>query len=483
MKPEDVNYIIYHYPCVDGFGSAFSAWLYFSTLFPDRNIIYHKAKIGSMPPEDILGRNVLICDFSYKKIYLDEMIKKTNNILILDHHKTSKQDLQDIPEKYKIFDMSQSGAMLTWKYFFPDVEPPMLIKYIQDNDIWTKKMENTEYFYSWFYTLPFEFEVYNKYLNNELLLKDMQEYGSKFNILNEYYVNESVNKACIKFMNIKGNYYLIAYTNASICKSEIGNQLITKYPLIDFASVYSISDYNDSTAFSLRSTNNHVDVSEISRLMGGGGHRNASGVYLPYITNTLSGNVLDTTLYKYLEIYTKSDDKKLTVGKLLLNEKNYNVIYCYCSGKLGGKLGSYLLQTKYIIEENTERKERKSFQIISTLLDSKEQNIIKDKINNDEKDEKIQLLISDLSIENSKKDEILKQPKEMIRYQITYIWTYDCIEDKTNIIVCFDKSLNEEEQIKLSILLKLDEKKQINISGKPLNNDLSSLINNHINNQ
>lgn len=50
--------------------------------------------------------------------------------------------------------MTHSGAMLTWFYFFPEIEPPLLIKYIEDRDIWTKALPNTDDFSSWFYTLP-----------------------------------------------------------------------------------------------------------------------------------------------------------------------------------------------------------------------------------------------------------------------------------------------------------------------------------------
>ena len=36
--------------------------------------------------------------------------------------------------------MTHSGAYITWKYFFGDDEVPLLIKYIEDNDIYVIKL-------------------------------------------------------------------------------------------------------------------------------------------------------------------------------------------------------------------------------------------------------------------------------------------------------------------------------------------------------
>ena len=46
---------------------------------------------------DVTGKDVVLVDFSYKRPVLMEMAEKANNILILDHHKTSAEDLVDLP--------------------------------------------------------------------------------------------------------------------------------------------------------------------------------------------------------------------------------------------------------------------------------------------------------------------------------------------------------------------------------------------------
>lgn len=154
LQPDDVTDVIFHDPCSDGRASELSARKYLSEKFPDRIVRYYPMSIGDLPPEGLENKNVLICDYSYKRDVLKDLLSKVNKLLIIDHHKSAEKDLAEIDEKHKIFLMDFSGAMLTWFYFYPKIKPPLLIKYIQDRDIWTKKLPHTDDFVSWFYTLP-----------------------------------------------------------------------------------------------------------------------------------------------------------------------------------------------------------------------------------------------------------------------------------------------------------------------------------------
>lgn len=339
LQPYKVNTIIYHDPCSDGTGSAYGAYKYFTTNFPDIKITYHPMPIGAPPPSGLEGKNVLICDYSYKKDVLTNLLTKVNKLLIIDHHKSAEKDLQDIDDKYKIFHMGHSGAMLTWYYFFPEVKPPLMIEYIQDRDIWTKKLPNTDDFASWFHTLPLDFKEYDKYLDDDFLLEMIKVKGTSFGELNNYYVKQAVDYAVPKFCKIKDKYYFVAYVNSTVCKSDIGNKIFEKFPLIDFAAVYSISDNSDTTSFSLRSTDKHADVSEIAFSLSGGGHSCASGIRLDYVTNTI-GKVYDNgQLYKLLD--------NVYFGKLTCDVGiEYNVTYLHSSIHKY-EFANYLMQKKY----------------------------------------------------------------------------------------------------------------------------------------
>jgi nanoRNase/pAp phosphatase (c-di-AMP/oligoRNAs hydrolase) len=66
--------------------------------------------------------------------------------------------------------------------------------------------------------------------------------------------------------------------NASHWMSEIGAKLS---PECDFALIWYYDHDAKRTRVSLRSFHEHVDVSEIAKDFGGGGHKKAAGFTLP----------------------------------------------------------------------------------------------------------------------------------------------------------------------------------------------------------
>lgn len=339
LKPDDIDTVIYHHPCSDGFASALAVKVYMDKYHPEREIHYLPMNHGQ-PPPDVRGRSVLICDFSFKTDVMNMMISQATSLLILDHHETAQEALASIPDDYKVFDMSHSGAYLTWKYFFPDERLPLLIEYIEDRDIWTKKMPDGDDFVAWFYNEPFDFAIYEKYLDDDLLKEMIRTKGKHFSELNRIYIDMSVKHSHPKFIEIAGEYYFVGFANCTLpaLKSDVGNLILSHLPLIDFSAVYSMNDKTNSTGFSLRSDQYHTSASMIAKKLGGGGHRNASGVFVPRVTNII-GKEIDVD-----GLYWKLD--KVYFGMIELNWKMYTVVY-FNSSIHKNKIGKYLLQTKY----------------------------------------------------------------------------------------------------------------------------------------
>jgi oligoribonuclease NrnB/cAMP/cGMP phosphodiesterase (DHH superfamily) len=101
---------------------------------------------------------------------------------------------------------------------------------------------------------------------------------------------------------IDDKYYFTVFVNSTVLKSEIGNTLLYKFPYSNFSGIYSIDDITNSTHFSLRSLDDKTDVSEIAKIYGGGGHRNASGIKIPFVINTLPCQIIDTgKTYKIID--------------------------------------------------------------------------------------------------------------------------------------------------------------------------------------
>jgi len=87
---------IYHGNCQDGFGSA---WVV-KRFFDPHGVDFH-AGVHQNPPPDVKGRDVILVDFSYKRSILEEMLSTANSVLVLDHHKSAKEDLEGCLEAGK----------------------------------------------------------------------------------------------------------------------------------------------------------------------------------------------------------------------------------------------------------------------------------------------------------------------------------------------------------------------------------------------
>lgn len=339
MHPKDIDIVIYHKNCADGMGSAFSIWYYYELNQIKRHPIYYPAIHNTHPP-DVKDKNVLICDFSYKKNVLTNMIKEAKDLLVIDHHISAQKDLEEIDSKYKVFDMDHSGAVLTWMHIFPEKEIPLLLRYIEDRDIWKKKLPNTDAFASFFYLLPFDFQVYKEYLNDEFLLNEINTKGINYLTLNEHNVKQISKHTSLKFSRIGNKFYFVGYVNSNVLKSDIGSNIFDVYPHVSFSVVYSVDDNRDNTTFSLRSRNEYDDVSQVATLLGGGGHRNASGVMVENVQNVLPSRVYDVNkLYELVKnIYFDS--------VICKDGKELNIVYL-SSNSYQWELGKYLLQDRY----------------------------------------------------------------------------------------------------------------------------------------
>lgn len=339
LLPQNVDLVIYHGRCCDGFGAALASHQFFKNIDgvnANGNKVQYFAASFNRPPPPVAGLNVLICDFSYKKDQMLKLVAEAKTLAIIDHHKSAEEDLSVILDQNKVFRMDHSGAYLTWAYFYPLSPMPLLIKYIEDNDIWIKALPNTRELTSYIFSLPFEFEEYEKLLDEKVLMGDILQVAMGMQRQNDLYIKDAVGFTTMKFTQIDGMYFFVACVNTSVLKSDIGNQIFNKFENANFSSCYSLSDNSSMSYLSLRSMDDRTDVSKIAVKYGGGGHRNAAGCSLHY--NHDVGNVLDTyTMYNMLNnIYIKESS---FLGA--------NVVYLNCT-QYRKQIGRYLLQTRYV---------------------------------------------------------------------------------------------------------------------------------------
>lgn len=121
----------------DGRFAAYCAFTHCAERGLSDKLKMHEVQYGQPVPINIAELTkldaVYILDFSYSREILESINEKVGVLVVLDHHKTAEAHLLGLP--YAHFDMTKSGALLAWEYFFPDEEPPMPCLYVNDRDL------------------------------------------------------------------------------------------------------------------------------------------------------------------------------------------------------------------------------------------------------------------------------------------------------------------------------------------------------------
>lgn len=260
------TYVIYHASCADGFTAAWAVHVFMKSMNkPQPYFLAWQYQKGIGFPEPIDGHDVLIVDFSFPREQLEEIHRRAESLFVIDHHKTAQKDLADLD--YCLFDMSQSGAMLTWKTLFGEDFPrPQLIDYIQDRDLWTWELPNSKEVSAAIAATSYDFDTWSEMAGKDL--SDLVIEGAAILRYQDKLVQSAIKNA--EDWHFEGAYIKVA--KSPFLQSEIGHKLIE-----DNEFAVTMFEVNDDYVFSMRSADTKPDVSEIARRHGGGGHRNAAG--------------------------------------------------------------------------------------------------------------------------------------------------------------------------------------------------------------
>ena len=64
----------------------------------------------------------------------ERLAARAGSTRVLDHHATAAEDLAGLP--FVTIDLDRSGAVLAWEHFHPGRPVPLLLRYVQDRDLW-----------------------------------------------------------------------------------------------------------------------------------------------------------------------------------------------------------------------------------------------------------------------------------------------------------------------------------------------------------
>lgn len=263
--------VFYHGNCPDGFGAALAFWLKYGETI-EYVPVYHGPKpFKGIDPSLFFNRQIWMVDIALEREDSIQAHKMAKDFVVLDHHLTNKEHLEDLSFCY--FDMNHSGAVLAWQYLFPTEPVPKLLQYIEDRDLDTWKLPYAK-------ELLTAVDAHNHSLKEWAELCDKIEHPSGFTkMLEEGSVMLQYNEVLMDIIKrnsyiaeIKG--YFVPMINTPFFRSEVVT-LLAKGTL--FAAGYHYD--GERFIFSLRSEKGSgLNVAEIAeKFPGGGGHRNASG--------------------------------------------------------------------------------------------------------------------------------------------------------------------------------------------------------------
>lgn len=223
---------------------------------------------------------VVICDIALPVKYMFELNKKID-LTWIDHHVSVINEYEELMKsgEYEpikgIRKIGTAALVLTWQYFYPDIELPEGLRLLGLNDIYDLRDRRVR---------PFEYaiqtygvnrptdRIWSQIIDNELDIKQAVEKGNA--ILS--WVRHR-NYRLIRGMGFESEYkgYRCICSNMAQGQSEF------------FDSLDNIKEYDFMVNFFMNKKNrwnltfytykDNVDVSKIAAEFGGGGHAKAAG--------------------------------------------------------------------------------------------------------------------------------------------------------------------------------------------------------------
>lgn len=256
----------------------------------DRNILYTYGYNRDEVPVLNVFDQVIMCDISFEKDIMDDLYNRYNNNFVwIDHHISTMEKNNEFINGIR--DENYAACELTWKFFYPDVDMPEIVRLLGRYDCFGSVGTSEE-------KLTFEFEYGSK-----TFIKSYEDaykylhltYNDKLQLNNIYDANEltkiyihgtHVYKfLCENSKKIYGNGFDMKLK--SIDSDEMYNVKFVNYQnfnpktfKIDFNSEgydAAATFYFDGEQYNFSIYSNDVDCSKIAKYYGGGGHKEASG--------------------------------------------------------------------------------------------------------------------------------------------------------------------------------------------------------------
>ncbi|KRE38151.1 DHH family phosphoesterase [Paenibacillus sp. Soil522] len=284
-------YLLYTHNDLDGVGCGIVARCAFGGKVEIR---YNSVDGLNLQVERFLEKSrrksfLFITDLSVNEaneLGLDEFVKSGGRVKLIDHHKTAlhfnKYPWGSVQVEYENGKLA-SATSLFYEYLIqnglltPTKGMDEFVELVRQYDTWewekhgsqqAKRLNDLFYMVS---LEEFEEKMTERLQKNEHFSFD--EFEEKILVLEEEKIERYVRRKKREIIQTIIHDHYVGVVHAESYHSELGNELGKENPHLDYIAIMNMG----GKKISLRTIHDHIDVSEIAGLYGGGGHAKASG--------------------------------------------------------------------------------------------------------------------------------------------------------------------------------------------------------------
>ena len=278
--------LIIHHNDLDGVASAWAAlqhpdWAGAETMAAD---------YGEDPPDadQFMGRPVLIVDFSYSRDTLEWMNTWADGLQVFEHH--DRPDLDGLP--YVVLDKTKSGATLTWRQLH-STQPSLILRYVEDYDLWKFELPDSDVITAALNSYPYTVEQFRLLERRFAMTRgELRLEGEAIVRYRTAIIQEIARQAhevvgcrypglpCDIPLTFRWLFVAVQCSSRALT-AKLGGYMASTLEIegvpTPFAAVYYWDLDLGAYHVSLRSVEGGVDVAQIARRYGGGGHKHAAG--------------------------------------------------------------------------------------------------------------------------------------------------------------------------------------------------------------
>lgn len=275
--------VIYHDPCLDGFGAAWAIWKKFFGKVEYIPGSYHGLQQEKYWLSKVRNKHVVIFDYSFPLPLTKALHAAAKSFQIIDHHASAQAELGHLP--YCHFNLNKSGAVLAWEAAHQSPPPPLL-EYIQDQDLFRFNLPESRKVGAYISCFERTFDSWSAL--NQMIGKHIDQViaaGGHMLAYRQSLVDEIVKHAQV--WEVFG-YHGIPVVNCpgplrSFVCEKLMETPVGSAPHI-FSGAYTVN--GPEVTWSLRTNNDLIHLGKLAAknvglLTNGGGHPRAAGFSIP----------------------------------------------------------------------------------------------------------------------------------------------------------------------------------------------------------